>query len=146
MTVCGGVSEFLLASSIAGGWPLLMGHRLVTPSGGHRGSLAEGQGEVLGTTVDTWSASVSVLMPYSIFYVKVNSDLEVVVLALWRVGVHAEWRSAHSRSFAFLVFALGIWTLRYEPLVSGSSCSQFGPWRTAWFDKDICSASPGWLL
>ena len=48
MTVCGGASGFLLASSIAGGWPLLMGHRLVTPSGGRRGSLAEGQGEVLG--------------------------------------------------------------------------------------------------
>ena len=26
----------------------------------------------------------------------------------------------------FLVFALGIWTFRYEPLVSGSSCSLFG--------------------
>ena len=26
----------------------------------------------------------------------------------------------------FLVFALGVWTLRYEPLVSGSSCSLFG--------------------
>ena len=26
----------------------------------------------------------------------------------------------------FPVFALGIWTLRYEPLVSGSSCSLFG--------------------
>ena len=27
---------------------------------------------------------------------------------------------------AFLVFAHGIWTIRYEPLVSGSSCSLFG--------------------
>ena len=45
----------------------------------------------------------SVLVPYfSSFYVKVNSDPGVVVgLALWRVGVHAEWRSAHSRSFSF---------------------------------------------
>ena len=58
-TVCGGASGFLLASGIAGGWPLPMGHRLVIPSGGRRGSSAEGQGEVLGTTVDTWSASVS---------------------------------------------------------------------------------------
>ena len=33
----------------------------------------------------------------------------------------------HSLSSAvFLVFALGIWTLRYELLVSGSSCSLFG--------------------
>ena len=56
-------------------------------SGGRRGSSAQGQGEVLGTTVDTWSASVPVLMPYfSSFYVKVNSDPEVVGLALWRVG------------------------------------------------------------
>ena len=34
------------------------------PSGGRRGSLAEGQDDVLGTTVDTWSASVLELMPY----------------------------------------------------------------------------------
>ena len=103
-TVCGSASGSLLASGIAGGWPLLMGHRLVTPSGGRRGSLAEGQGEV-GTTVDTWSASVPVLMPYvSSFYVKVNSDPKVVGLALWRVGNHAEWRSAHSRSFSFPCF------------------------------------------
>ena len=34
------------------------------PSGGRRGSSAEGQGDVLGTTVDTWSASVPVLMRY----------------------------------------------------------------------------------
>ena len=44
--------------------------------------------------------------------------------------------------FSHLEFGL----LRYEPLVSGSSCSLFGPWRNAWFDKDTCSASPGWLL
>ena len=70
-------------------------------SGGRRGSSAQGQGEV-GTTLDTWSASVPVLMPYfSSFYVKANSDPEGVFLALWRVGVHAEWRSAHSRSFSF---------------------------------------------
>ena len=58
--------------------------------------------DVPGTTVDTRSASVPVLMPYfSSFYVKVNSDPEAVFLALWRVGVHAEWRSAHSQSFSF---------------------------------------------
>ena len=37
-------------------------------------------------------------------------------------------------SAIFLVFALGIWTLRYDPLVSGSSCSLFGFWRNDWFD------------
>ena len=53
------------------------------PSGGRRGSLAEGQVDVPGTTVDTCSASVPVLMPYfSSFYVKVNSDPEVIVLLL----------------------------------------------------------------
>ena len=84
------------------GWPLPMGHRLVMPSGGRRGSLAEGQDDVPGTTVDTCFASLPVLMPYfSSFYVKVNLDPEVVFLALWRVGVHAEWRSVHSQSFSF---------------------------------------------
>ena len=48
--------------------------------------------------MDTCSAPAPMLMPYvSSFYVKVDSDLEVVFLALWRVGVHAEWRSVHSR-------------------------------------------------
>ena len=60
----GSASGTQLASGIADGWPLPMGHRLVMPSGGRRGSLAEGQDDVLGTTVDTWSASVPVLMPY----------------------------------------------------------------------------------
>ena len=54
----GGASGSRLASDIAGGWPRQMGHRLAIPSGGLRGSSAEGQGDVLGTTVDTWSASV----------------------------------------------------------------------------------------
>ena len=35
-------------------------------------------------------------------------------------------KCAQSVLSVFLVFALGIWTLRYEPLVSGSSCSLFG--------------------
>ena len=100
-TVCGGVSGSLLASGTAGGWPLLMGPRLAIPYGGRRGSSAEGQGDVLGTTVDTCSASSCA---YAVFFfnVKVNSDPEVVGLALWRVGNHAEWRSAHSRSFSCL--------------------------------------------
>ena len=86
--VCGGASGSLLAK---------VGHVIWR----RRGSSAQGQGEVLSMTVDTWSASVPVLMPYFSFYVKVNSDPEVVGLALWRVGVHAEWRSAHSRCFSF---------------------------------------------
>ena len=32
-------------------------------------------------------------------------------------------RCVQSSISVFLVFALGIWTLRYEPLVSGSFCS-----------------------
>ena len=55
---CGGASGTQLASGIAGGWPLPMGHRLAIQYGGPRGSSAEGQGDVLGTIVDTWSASV----------------------------------------------------------------------------------------
>ena len=55
---CGGASGSKLASNIAGGWPLSMGPRLAIPYGGRRGSSAEGQGDVHGTTVDTWSVSV----------------------------------------------------------------------------------------
>ena len=70
MTIaCGGASGSQLASNIVGGWPLPMGHRLVMPSGGRRGSSGVDQGDLLGMTVDTWSASVPVLMPYfSSFY------------------------------------------------------------------------------
>ena len=42
--------------------------------------------------------------------------------------------------------ALGIWTIRYEPLVSGSSCSLFGVGVMLGSTQDTCSASPGWLL
>ena len=41
----GGASGSQLASSIAGGWPLRMGHRLAIQYGGLRGSSAEGQGD-----------------------------------------------------------------------------------------------------
>ena len=84
------------------------------------------------------------LMPYfSFFYVKENMDPEVVVLLSGVSANHAEWRSAHSRSSAvFLVFAPGIWTLRYEYLVSGSSCSLFDVGAMLGSTKDTCSASP----
>ena len=58
MFICGGASGSLLASNIAGGWPLPMDPRLAIPYCGRRGSSAEGQGDVLGTTVDTWSTPV----------------------------------------------------------------------------------------
>ena len=41
----GGASGSHLASSVAGGWPRQMGHRLAIRHGGPRGSLAEGQGD-----------------------------------------------------------------------------------------------------
>ena len=63
-------------------------------------------------------------MPYFLlFYAKENSDPEVVCLALWRVGLRVTLNGkvcTVDTSVAFLVFALGIWTLRYEPLVSCS--------------------------
>ena len=37
--------------------------------------------------------------------------------------------------FQVSLFALGIWTICYEPFVSGSSCSLFGVWRNASFDN-----------
>ena len=46
-TVCRGASGSMLASGIAGGWPTPMGHRLVMPSGGRRGSSAQGQDDAL---------------------------------------------------------------------------------------------------
>ena len=59
MTIaCGSASGSQVASNIAGGWPLSMGPSLAIPEGGRRGSSAEGQGDVLGTKVDTRSASV----------------------------------------------------------------------------------------
>ena len=66
----GGASGSQLASSFAGGWPRQMGHRLAIPSGGLRGSSAEGQGDVLGTTVDTWSASVPGAYAVFLFFLR----------------------------------------------------------------------------
>ena len=40
----------------------------------------------------------------------------------------------HSR-LQLSLFAPGICTIRYEPLVSGSYCSLFGVRRNAWFDN-----------
>ena len=41
-----------------------------------------------------------------------------------------------AQSSQLSLFALGIWTICYEPLVSGSYCSLFGVWRNAWFDNE----------
>ena len=52
-----------------------------------------------------------------------NSDPEVVCLALWRVGLRGTLNGkvcTVDTSVAFFVLALGIWTLRHEPLVSSS--------------------------
>ena len=104
MGVGGGASGSRLASNTAGGWPLPMGPRLAMPSGGRRGSSAEGQGDVLGTTVDTWSASVP--GAYAVFFFfstrRRNRILRSSVLLSGVSANHAEWRSAHSRSFSCL--------------------------------------------
>ena len=81
---CGGASGSQLASNIAGGWPLPMGPRLAIPYGCRRGSSAEGQGVVHGTTVDTWSASVPGASAVFILF-STRRRTEVVGLALWRV-------------------------------------------------------------
>ena len=60
----------------------------------------------VGTTVDTWSASVLELMPYFCsFYAKDNSDPEVVGLLFGVSANHAEWRSVHSLSSASSLFS-----------------------------------------
>ena len=101
---CGGASGSQLASNIAGGWPLPMGPRLAMPSCGRRGSSAEGQGDVLGTTVDTWSASVP--GAYAVFFFfSTRRRTRILRSSVLHSGVsanHAEWRSAHSRSFSCL--------------------------------------------
>ena len=45
-----------------------------------------------------------------------------------------------------VLHALGNWTLRYEPLVSGTSCSLFGVGAMLGSTVDTCSAYSGWLL
>ena len=48
---CGGASGTQLASGIAGGWPLPMGHRPAIRYGGLRGSSAVGQGDRSSSSV-----------------------------------------------------------------------------------------------
>ena len=84
---------------------------MATQSGGRRGSSAEGQGDVLGTTVDTWSASVP--GAYAVFFFfstrRRTRILRSSVLLSSVSANRAEWRSAYSRSsVVFLVSALGI--------------------------------------
>ena len=45
-----------------------------------------------------------------------------------------------------VLHAFGNWTLRYEPLVSGTSCSLFGIGAMLGSTVDTCSAYSGWLL
>ena len=89
----GSASGTQLASGIAGGWPLPMGHRLVMPSGGRRGSSGVDQGDLLGTTVVTWSASVLELMPYFFFSTRRRTRIlrsSVFSLACLRITLNGE--------------------------------------------------------
>ena len=45
-----------------------------------------------------------------------------------------------------VLYALGNWTLRYEPSVSGTSSSLFGVGAMIGSTVDTCSAYPGWLM
>ena len=102
MIACGGASGSQLASNVAGGRPLPMGPRLAT-YGGRRGSLAEGQGDVLGTTVDTWSASVPGAC--AVFFFSTRRRTRILRSSVLLSGVsasHVEWKSVYSRYFSCL--------------------------------------------
>ena len=45
-----------------------------------------------------------------------------------------------------VLHALGNWTLRHEPLVSGTSSSLCGVGAMLGSTVDTCSAYPGWLM
>ena len=78
---------------------------LATPSGGRRGSSAEGQGDCACLN-SGYMVCVSSWMPVPYF----SSFL----------------RDGELEKCAQSIVALGIWTLRYEPLAPGSSCSLSG--------------------
>ena len=142
----GGASGSQLASCTAGGWPLPMGPRLAIPYDGRRGSSAEGQGDVLGRQwIHLQRQRLGACAVFFFFYVKVNSDPEVVFLALWRVGVHAEWRSVHSRlQFPCLHLEFGQYVMSPLYLAVTVRCLVCGAMLGS--TLDTCSASPGWLL
>ena len=115
MGVCGGPIGSGLAGRSAGGWLRQTDPRLAPQSGGRRGSSAEGQGDVLGTTVDTWSASVP--GAYAVFFFfstrRRTRILRSSVLLFGVFANHAERRSAHSWSLSclpcFRTWNLDIW-------------------------------------
>ena len=94
---------------------LVMGHRLAIQYGGLHGSSAAGQGD--GAWFDSGymvCVSVWVLVPYCFFYVKGNSDPEVLCLAPWCVGLRVTLMEKCAQSTlqlpSELVVARGIWT------------------------------------
>ena len=100
MGVCGGPLGSGLAGMSAGGWLRQTDPRLAPQAGGRCGSSAEGQSDVLGMTVDTWSASVP--GAYAVFFffsTRRRTRILRSSVSLFRVFAnHAERRSAHSWS------------------------------------------------
>ena len=99
----------------------------------------------VGTTVDTWSASVLELMPYfSSFYAKDNSDPEVVGLLFGVSANHAEWGSVHSLSSASSLFShleFGHYVMSPSYLAVLVRCLGVLSWRNAWSDYGYIFAS-----
>ena len=128
----GGASGSQLASSIVGGWPRLMGHRLAIYFGGPRGSSAEGQGD--GAWFDSGymvCVSAWVLVPYCIFYVKGNRDPEVVsVLLPWCVGLRVTLLEKCAQSTLHLLSEDIIWQFLFTVWVYSS-------WRNAWVVQGV---------
>ena len=111
----GGASGSWLASSIAGGWPRQVGHRLAIQYGA---PVAHRQ-RARGSTVDTWSASApGCLVPSCTFFLREGElgSCGRLCLAPWSAGLRITLMEKCAPSTlqlpSELVVARGNWTLR----------------------------------
>ena len=128
-TVCGGVSGSLLASNMAGGWPLPMGPRVAIPYGGRRGSSTEGQGRAwYDSGYMAYVSSWSLCRIFLLFYAKENLDPEVVCLALWRFGLRVTLNEKFAQSILQLPSSFShLYSSRRNARFNSGICYASGP-------------------
>ena len=147
----GGASESRLASSIAGGWPRQMGHRLAILYGRLRGSSAEGQGD--WGLVRQWIHGLRQLLGACAVLCFLSTRRGTRILASSLSCFLVCWSASHAEWILQLpsepVVARGNWTSR-----SRAPCIWqflfavlvYSSWRNAWFNSGYMLCVCSWCF
>ena len=156
MVAGGDASGFQLASSIAGGWPRQMSHRLGIQYGGPGGSSAEGQGD--WGVVRQWIHGLRRLLGacavlYFLSTRRGDRILRSSLSALWCVGLRVTLFEEVCTVDTSVVLRAGGRTWKLDITLTSPSIWLFlfavwvySSWRNAWFNSGYMLCVSSWCF